>query len=71
MLWLTVGEACRYLGVSQPTLRKWTDEGRIAAFRTPGGHRRYLVAALNDFRDAHEQRVDGQPSMDARRRHPA
>jgi len=48
--WLTVGEAAKFIGVSEPTLRKWTDAGRIAVFRTPGGHRRYLRAELDDFR---------------------
>jgi excisionase family DNA binding protein len=53
--WLTVGEAARFIGVSEPTLRKWTDEGRIAAFRTPGGHRRFLVGELIDFRRRREE----------------
>jgi excisionase family DNA binding protein len=52
--WLTVGEAARYLGVSEPTLRKWTDEGRIEVFRTPGKHRRYLLETLIRFRDGRE-----------------
>ena len=66
MLWLTVGEAARYLGVSEPTLRKWTDEGRITVMRTPGGHRRYKVQSLNDFREAHEQRFDASSLPPAR-----
>ena len=27
--------------VARSTLRDWTAQGRIAALRTPGGHRRY------------------------------
>lgn len=34
------------LGVAPATLRRWTDEGRISAFTTPGGHRRFPRAAL-------------------------
>ena len=54
-VWLTVGEAARYLGVSEPTLRKWTDRGDVTAFRTPGGHRRFRLDALERFRDGHEE----------------
>ncbi|HEY7268727.1 MAG TPA: helix-turn-helix domain-containing protein [Dehalococcoidia bacterium] len=48
--WLTVSAAAKFVGVSEPTLRKWTDSGRIGAFRTPGGHRRYLRAELEQFK---------------------
>src|SRR3982750_3006926 len=39
--WLTIQEACAYLGVDQSTLRRWSDAGKVPVFRTPGGHRRY------------------------------
>ena len=39
--WLTLGQAARYLGVAQSTIRKWSDSGRVRAFKTPGRHRRY------------------------------
>jgi excisionase family DNA binding protein len=35
--WLTLGQAARYLGVAQSTIRKWSDQGRLPAFYTPGG----------------------------------
>jgi excisionase family DNA binding protein len=44
-----VGEASRFLGVDESTLRNWADAGRIPAFRTPGGHRRFSRAALEQF----------------------
>ncbi len=46
---VTISVACRVLGVSETALRQWTDEGRVKAFVTPGGHRRYLLADLNKF----------------------
>lgn len=39
--WLRLGEAADALGVSLNTLRRWTDSGRLACYRSPGGHRRY------------------------------
>ena len=47
--WLTLGEAARYLGVAQSTIRKWSDQGRLPAFYTPGGHRRYRRSDLEAF----------------------
>jgi excisionase family DNA binding protein len=46
---LTIGQACKLLGVSEATLRNWTDEGKIKAFVTPGGHRRYVESELRAF----------------------
>ena len=40
--WVSLGDACRMLGVNESTLRNWADQGVIRAFRTPGGHRRFL-----------------------------
>jgi len=39
--WLSLGPASRRLGVDPDTLRRWADDGRIEAFSTPGGHRRF------------------------------
>ncbi len=36
-----IGRACEILGVNPATLRQWTDEGKVSAYVTPGGHRRY------------------------------
>jgi excisionase family DNA binding protein len=47
--WLTLGQAAKYLGVAQSTIRKWTDSGRVPAFKTPGGHRRYRQRDLDSF----------------------
>ena len=47
--WLTLGEAAKYLGVAQSTIRKWSDSGRLPAFYTPGGHRRFRRGDLDSF----------------------
>jgi excisionase family DNA binding protein len=49
--WLTLGQAAKYLGVAQSTMRKWSDVGRVAAFYTPGRHRRYRRSDLDQFLD--------------------
>lgn len=57
--WLTLGQAAKYLGVSDSTVRKWADAGRLAAFATPGGHRRFRRADLDEF--LQDARVAGPP----------
>jgi len=47
--WLTLGQAAKFLGVAQSTIRKWSDLGRVPAFYTPGGHRRYRRTDLDAF----------------------
>jgi excisionase family DNA binding protein len=47
--WLTLGQAAVYLGVAQSTIRKWSDSGRLPAFYTPGGHRRFRRPDLDSF----------------------
>jgi excisionase family DNA binding protein len=49
--WLTLGQAAKFLGVAQSTIRKWSDNGRVPAFYTPGGHRRYRRRDLEAFLD--------------------
>jgi excisionase family DNA binding protein len=47
--WMTLGQAAKFLGVAQSTMRKWSDLGRVPAFYTPGGHRRYRRIDLEAF----------------------
>jgi excisionase family DNA binding protein len=46
-----LGQAAKFLGVAQSTIRKWSDQGRVPAFYTPGGHRRYRRRDLEAFLD--------------------
>jgi excisionase family DNA binding protein len=46
---LNVGRAASYLGVSAASLRKWSNDGLVPVYRTPGGQRRYSVEDLDEF----------------------
>jgi excisionase family DNA binding protein len=46
---LNVSEAAEYLGVSAASLRKWSDDGLVPVYRTPGGQRRYSLTDLEEF----------------------
>jgi excisionase family DNA binding protein len=58
--WISIGPAARLLGVDPATLRRWATAGRVDAFTTPGGHRRFLRAAVEQLRD---ERAAGGPSL--------
>ncbi len=62
--WLRLAEAAAALGVSHNTLRRWSDDGRVRSYRSPGGHRRYrradIEAALG--RSAHAAEPAGSRS---------
>ena len=45
-IWLSVQEASAMLGVSPATLRRWSANGEVEAFTTPGGHRRFSLSTL-------------------------
>lgn len=59
--WLTLGEAARYLGVAQSTIRKWSDNNRVRAFYTPGRHRRYRRQDLDAFLESSGPGASGGP----------
>ena len=49
-MYMSIGEAARFLGVSVVTLRRWHGNGKLTPrWRTPGGHRRYGMDDLNDM----------------------
>ncbi len=53
--WLTLQEASRRLGVHPATLRHWADKGKIHAYRTPGGHRRFSATDVEALISAREE----------------
>lgn len=47
---LTIDEAAKYLNVSKTSLRRWTNEGRLACIRVgPRGERRFRVEDMQGF----------------------
>jgi excisionase family DNA binding protein len=44
--WVSIREASALLGVSPATLRRWAEAGKVPAFTTPGGHRRFSRVVL-------------------------
>ncbi len=47
--WLSLGEAADILGVHPSTVRHWADSGDLPSQRTPGGHRRFRRADLQQW----------------------
>ena len=58
--WVSLTEACRLLGVSPSTIRRWADGGMVRTFVTPGGHRRFSRAGLESLLP---DRPTGRPSL--------
>ena len=54
---LTIKDAAYYLSVSTKTLRRWEKKGLFSAVRTSGGHRRYSLQALVDFKKNKNKKV--------------
>lgn len=48
-LGLTTSQAAEYLGVSLSTVRRWSDQGHLIGYRTPGGQRRFSLEQLDAF----------------------
>lgn len=54
-LGLTTSQAARHLGVSLSTVRRWSDQGHLVGYRTPGGQRRFSLEQLEAFMASLEQ----------------
>jgi hypothetical protein len=62
--YLTSHEASEALQVNTSSIVKWTNDGILQSFKTPGGHRRYAVAELIAFAEKH-----GMPVPEGLRAH--
>ncbi len=47
--YVSIGKAAEMLGVATSTLRRWDQDGKLVAERTPGGRRRYLMSEVASF----------------------
>lgn len=65
---LTPREVAELFGVRTTTIARWSNEGRLASFLTPGGHRRYRLADVRALLNEDQQREsdwDQQTVQDA------
>lgn len=65
---LTSYQVGSLLQVNPSSVNKWVKDGRIPAFRTPGGHRRIRAIDLVAFLNKHEMPVPGSLRHAAQRR---
>jgi excisionase family DNA binding protein len=54
---LTTGEVARYCDVSTNAVKKWIRNGRLKAFRTPGGHFRVESEDFKAFLATHQMPI--------------
>jgi len=68
---LKAREAAKYLNVSLATLGRIEKERKLTPFRTPGGHRRYSLAMLNEYLERSRQRsLSASPSIKHAKKRP-
>jgi excisionase family DNA binding protein len=51
---LTTGQVAAHCQVSTPTVKTWIREGRLRAYKTPGGHARIAVDEFQRFLQRHQ-----------------
>ncbi len=45
----TTDDISKMLQVSKSTIKRWTEEGKLSCFRTPGGHRKFKQSSIQEF----------------------
>lgn len=51
--WVSLGQAAQIIGVHPATIRNWAEQGELPFRRTPGGHRRFRRADLEQWLASH------------------
>lgn len=46
---MSTSEVAQILGVSHATIKRWTDDGTLPCFRSPGGHRKFRDRDIREF----------------------
>lgn len=65
---LTSYQVGNILQVNPSSINKWVKDGRIPAFRTPGGHRRFRAADIVAFLSSHNMPVPDSLQAASQRR---
>ena len=60
---LNVGQAAEYVGVSAASLRKWSNDGLVTVYRTPGNQRRYSRDDLDRFMSSMRESSPGDHAV--------
>jgi len=61
---VNTAEACRYLGISAKTLRRWCKYGFISYYNTVGGHKRFSLKELKDFLNKNKVTADTEADQE-------
>jgi excisionase family DNA binding protein len=56
-------EVAQMLQVDKSTVKRWTDEGKIQCFRTPGGHRKFRSDDVYNFMSTFHYGTSSTPAM--------
>ncbi len=56
---LPTREVASLLGVTETTVKRWADSGRISCIRTPGGHRKFLLSDVARFAESQGLKLAG------------
>ena len=49
--WVAIESACKHLGISIPTMRRWIRDGHVKPKRTPSGQYRFRLSQLDALLD--------------------